>query len=462
MIAYIMLSFAVLLYYFPSPLNMQHYVVLILFAFLFLLGKGLQQYVQNSTLSYLKQSIFIPDLVAIVAALSATHFSLVFSGLSIICIVYLGALHRVKYLIFSTGLLISVFVFYLNGYLFYGFDDYFNQGNSILTIYSLVCFGWGFGLFFYFNRRRIHELSTTKNYYKEQMNRYVKFSNQLSRYAPLQLWQSIMRGETQAKIDYKRKKVTVFFSDVIGFTQLAEKLIPDDLAFVLNDYLGHMAEIAKRHEGTLDKFIGDGMLIFFGDPQSNGVEQDAQKCVEMALAMRQQMHILREKWLKMGFPELHIRMGISTGYCHVGNYGSDDRMSYTLIGYDVNLASRLQEAANTDEILISEATYKLVKNEFICVPHLPLQLKGISESVNSWKIMDKYTGAYSGLQQWFDYEYKGFHLLLNFEEVQHYEYEQLVKILEKMIHRIQQQQELTTEDGIGRLYLEAENNSNKL
>ncbi|MFT4021509.1 MAG: adenylate/guanylate cyclase domain-containing protein, partial [Acinetobacter sp.] len=253
----------------------------------------------------------------------------------------------------------------------------------------------------------------------------MQFSNQLSRYAPLQLWQSIMRGEIQAKINYKRKKMTIFFSDVIGFTELAEKLIPDDLAFVLNDYLSHMAEIAKRYEGTLDKFIGDGMLIFFGDPQSNGTEQDAKRCIEMALAMRQQMHVLRERWLKMGFPELHIRMGISTGYCHVGNYGSDYRMSYTLIGYDVNLAARLQAAAQPDEILIADSTYQLIKDQFISVPKAPMQLKGLSESIDTWQVVDKYTGIYSDLQQWFDYEYKGFHLLLNLEEVQYYEYEQL-------------------------------------
>lgn len=460
--AYTMLSFAVLLYYFPSPLDLQHYVAFIFFGFIFLIGQFLYHFSKQRTLDQTRQIIFILDLAVMASGLSAIHFSLVFSGLALICVWYINIAYKINFITFSVAFLISVFVFYLNGYFFYGFDHYFNQGSTILTVYSLTCFGLCVGLIHYFNRIQEQELLATKDYYQEQMNRYVQFSNQLSRYAPLQLWQSIMRGETQAKIDYKRKKMTVFFSDVIGFTQLAEKLIPDDLAFVLNDYLSHMAEIAKRYEGTLDKFIGDGMLIFFGDPQSDGVEQDAKQCVEMALAMRQQMHVLRERWLKMGFPELHIRMGISTGYCHVGNYGSDYRMSYTLIGHDVNLASRLQAAASPDEILISDSTYRLIKDEFICVPKEPMQLKGLSEPIDTWQIMDKYTGVYSELQQWFDYEYKGFHLLLNLEEVQHYEYEQLVEILEKMITRIHQQQQFTTDTGTGRLYLKADDIQNEM
>ncbi len=288
------------------------------------------------------------------------------------------------------------------------------------------------------------------------MTRYMAFSNQLSRYAPLQLWQSIMRGEAEAKIEYKRKKLTIFFSDIQGFTELSESLIPDDLAFLLNDYLSHMTEIAKQYEATVDKFMGDAILIFFGDPTSQGVEKDAKSCVEMAIAMRQQMKLLRERWIKMGYPALHIRMGISTGYCHVGNYGATHRMAYTIVGRDANLAARLQYAAEIDEILISDDTYQLVKNEFLCAPKAPIYLKGIQGAVKTWQVMEKYTGKKSDNQQWFDYEYKGFHLVLNLEEVQNFEYPELVEVLEKMIQRIQVQQNLTNAQGVAKLKLEDE------
>ena len=217
-----------------------------------------------------------------------------------------------------------------------------------------------------------------------------------------------------------------------------------------------MTEIAKQYEATVDKFMGDAILIFFGDPNSQGVEQDAKSCMEMAISMRQQMKLLRERWKKMGYPALHIRMGISTGYCHVGNYGASHRMAYTIVGRDVNLAARLQSAAEVDEILIADDTHQLIKNEFLCVPKVPIYLKGIQGPVKTWQVMEKFTGKKSDTQKWFDFEYKGFHLVLNLEEVQNYEYPELVEILEKMIDRIKKQQKITNAQGIPKLTLDDE------
>ncbi|MFI7825673.1 adenylate/guanylate cyclase domain-containing protein, partial [Acinetobacter baumannii] len=246
-----------------------------------------------------------------------------------------------------------------------------SQELTVITLLGLVMF---ITIGNYYQHRWVKKISQQRQHYYDQMTRYIAFANQLSRYAPLQLWQSIMRGEAEAKIEYKRKKMTVFFSDIQGFTELSETLIPDDLAFLLNDYLSHMTEIAKQYEATVDKFMGDAILIFFGDPNSQGVEQDAKSCVEMAIAMRQQMKLLRERWKKMGYSALHIRMGISTGYCHVGNYGATHRMAYTIVGRDVNLAARLQYAAEIDEILISDDTYQLIKSDFLCAPKTPIYL----------------------------------------------------------------------------------------
>ena len=233
-------------------------------------------------------------------------------------------------------------------------------------------------------------------------------------------------------------------------------MIPDDLAFVLNDYLSHMTEIAKQYGATIDKFMGDAILIFFGDPDSQGVEQDAKNCVDMAIAMRQQMKLLRERWVKMGYAPLHIRMGISTGYCHVGNYGAVHRMAYTIVGRDANLAARLQSAADIDEILLADETYKLVKNYYLCAPKAPIELTGIQEKVRTWQVMERYAEDRNENQQWFDYEYKGFHLVLNLEEVQNFEYQELIQVMEQMVKRIQMQQQLTNSRGIAKLKLEDE------
>ncbi len=350
----------------------------------------------------------------------------------------------------------AVTVFYICNIFIFGFHEYFEQSSTELTILSFLCMIFYFGMGSAYQAQRIRFTMAKKDHYYSQMNRYMEFANQLSRYAPLQLWQSIMKGESEAKIEYKRKKMTIFFSDIQGFTELSETLIPDDLAFLLNDYLSHMTEIAKQYEATVDKFMGDAILIFFGDPNTQGVEQDAKTCVEMAIAMRQQMKLLRERWKKMGYPALHIRMGISTGYCHVGNYGASHRMAYTIVGRDVNLAARLQSAAEVDEILIADDTHQLIKNEFLCVPKVPIYLKGIQGPVKTWQVMEKFTGKKSDTQKWFDFEYKGFHLVLNLEEVQNYEYPELVEILEKMIDRIKKQQKITNAQGIPKLTLDDE------
>jgi class 3 adenylate cyclase len=352
--------------------------------------------------------------------------------------------------------LIAFIVFYTNIIFIFGFYDYFQQTSPELSVLSFIGIILFVNIGNYYQNRRIKSVEIKKNTYFNEMNRYIELSNQLSRYAPLQLWQAIMRGDTEAKIEYKRKKITVFFSDIQGFTELSETLIPDDLAFVLNDYLSHMTEIAKQYGATIDKFMGDAILIFFGDPDSQGVEQDAKNCIDMAIAMRQQMKFLRERWVKMGYAPLHIRMGVSTGYCHVGNYGAVHRMAYTIVGRDANLAARLQYAADIDEILVSDETYKLIKNDYLCAPKSPIELKGIQGKVRTWQVMEKYSASKNENQQWFDYEYKGFHLVLNLEEVQNFEYPELVEVLEKMVDRIKVQQRLTNAQGVARLNAEDE------
>lgn len=448
-VAYFMLCVGVLLYYFAVPFDIEQAIVPIYAIIGFLITILIFKRSKKKAFPY--QILFVIDAIVAGVTLAAIHCSIELTALVFIVLCYLSL--RTLFVIASLAFIAGIISIYLNAILFFGFENYFVTGSLKLVVYSFICFAICLAVGNYLHSKKLKYLETTKEYYHEQMNRYVTFSNQLSLYAPRQLWEAIMHGETQAKIEYKRKKMTVFFSDIQGFTELAEKLIPDDLAFVLNDYLSHMTELAKKHEATLDKFVGDGILIFFGDPHSQGTDEDAKRCVEMAVNMRQQMHILRERWKKMGFPELHIRMGISTGYCHVGNYGSDYRMSYTVIGHDVNLAARLQAAASINEILIADTTYQRVKDKFICLPKDQIFLKGISEPIQTWQVLGLYTGLESDIQQWFDYEYKGFHLLVNLKEVQHFEYDNLIEVLDKMIERLKIQKSMTTQDGVAKLDL---------
>nr|WP_171505271.1 adenylate/guanylate cyclase domain-containing protein [Acinetobacter haemolyticus] len=454
---YSILSLILVIYTFTSSTaNYQLYILPLLLIY-FLLCPRLEKWLQYKYDKQTEKNVFFANEAIIVAIiLAALHLSLVPTFVILFALLYVGLNNKISLMVSCLIGLIGVITFYFSTFFIFGAEQYFEPTNPELTVVSLL----GLMVFIvignYYQHRRLNILGQQRQHYHNQMTRYIAFANQLSRYAPLQLWQSIMRGEAEAKIEYKRKKLTIFFSDIQGFTELSETLIPDDLAFLLNDYLSHMTEIAKQYEATVDKFMGDAILIFFGDPNSQGSEQDAKSCVEMAIAMRQQMKLLRERWKKMGYPALHIRMGISTGYCHVGNYGASHRMAYTIVGRDVNLAARLQSAAEVDEILIADDTHQLIKNEFLCVPKVPIYLKGIQGPVKTWQVMEKFTGKKSDTQKWFDYDYKGFHLVLNLEEVQNYEYPELVEILEMMIDRIKTQQKITNAQGVPRLSLDDE------
>ena len=129
----------------------------------------------------------------------------------------------------------------------------------------------------------------------------------------------------------------MFFSDIVGFANQTEGMESEDFTFILNGYLNRMAEVVLKHGGTLDKFIGDAVLVFFGDPETKGVAEDAVACVRMALEMKEAIVELNREWLAKGIRQgFEVRMGISTGFSTVGNFGSDERMDYTIIGKQVN------------------------------------------------------------------------------------------------------------------------------
>ena len=457
LMGYSILAMLLVIYSFTTPNAYNQLYVPIFIFFILLISPRLSRWLEYQYGALVRRNVyFLIDIIVISTVLAAVYLSLVITFILLFVIIYIAVNYKISMMISSLAILISIIVFYLNIIFVFGFDDYFQQTSIELTIFSFIGLIIFINIANYYQNRRIKRINTQRQNYFNEMNRYIQLSNQLSRYAPLQLWQSIMRGETEAKLEYKRKKITVFFSDIQGFTELSETLIPDDLAFVLNDYLSHMTEIAKQYGATIDKFMGDAILIFFGDPDSQGVEQDAKNCLDMALAMRQQMKFLRARWEKMGYAPLHIRMGISTGYCHVGNYGAMHRMAYTIVGRDANLAARLQSAAEIDEILISDETYKLVKSSYLCAPKEPMELKGIQDVVKTWQVIEKYSNIHNENEQWFDYEYKGFHLVLNMQEVQNFEYTELVDVLEKMIARIQLQQQLTNSMGVAQLNSEDE------
>ncbi len=220
---------------------------------------------------------------------------------------------------------------------------------------------------------------------KQARSRLEALPQKLARYLSPQVYQSIFEGKTDARIGSSRKKLTVFFSDIVGFTKQTEGMEPEDLAYILNSYLDRMADLVLSHGGTLDKFIGDAVLAFYGDPETRGPQEDALACVEMAIAMQNAIHELNAEWERKGIGSgFAVRMGITTGYCTVGNFGSNQRMDYTIIGNQVNLAARLESASKPGEIRISHETWLLIRERFECQAHDPLVVKGFERPIQSY------------------------------------------------------------------------------
>ena len=223
---------------------------------------------------------------------------------------------------------------------------------------------------------------------KQSHGRLEDLSLKLARYLSRQVYQSIFEGRQDARIGCSRKKLTVFFSDIVGFANQTEGMESEDVTFILNGYLNRMAGVVLKHGGTLDKFVGDAVLVFFGDPETRGVAEDAVACVRMALEMREAIGELNREWLAKGIRQgFEVRMGISTGFSTVGNFGSDERMDYTIIGKQVNLANRLQAAAQPGEILIGQETWLLVRDVFLCVAKEPVQVKGFERAIQTYAVI---------------------------------------------------------------------------
>ena len=175
---------------------------------------------------------------------------------------------------------------------------------------------------------------------------------------------------------------------------------PERIASVINSYLAEMASIALDCGGTIDKFIGDAVLVFFGDPESDGEIEDALKCVEMALRMRERVAELQHFWREQGVPkEMQIRMGIATGFCTVGNFGSEQRLDYTALGRPVNLASRLEGLADPNSIFIDQNTYNLIHEHVSCETVDQITPKGMARSIKVYRVNDFFSDDHRNKRQ---------------------------------------------------------------
>ena len=207
-----------------------------------------------------------------------------------------------------------------------------------------------------------NDLAFTINAMAKGLEERNRLKSGFTRYVSQYVLDKILTSDQSTKLEGEKRKVTILFSDIRQFTTIAEQLLPEEVVALLNEYFEKMITIIFAHNGTLDKFIGDGIMAEFGAPLDD--QKQEVHAINAAVHMQLMVKKLSTKWKQEGLPDIKIGIGLHTGYAIVGNIGSNIRMEYTAIGDTVNVASRLESSTKSllHSIIISEETYKAVEN----------------------------------------------------------------------------------------------------
>jgi class 3 adenylate cyclase/tetratricopeptide (TPR) repeat protein len=206
---------------------------------------------------------------------------------------------------------------------------------------------------------------------------------QLQSYIPKQLADKIRRS---GHIQGERRQVTVVFADISGFTGLSERLDPEEVASFVNDCMKELVDAVYQYEGMVDKFIGDCIMAVFGAPIA--LEDDAERALRATLAMRERLEAFNRRWIDKLKEPLSLHIGINSGTVIAGNVGNDLRMSYTVMGDTVNVASRLESAATHGQIFVSQSTYRLTSGAFQFRALEPISVKGKRDLLTVYELID--------------------------------------------------------------------------
>jgi adenylate cyclase len=220
--------------------------------------------------------------------------------------------------------------------------------------------------------------------YAEQVRREALVRSNFERYFAPNIAAEIAQQDAVVPLGGERRPITILFSDIRGFTSMAESMGPDAIAQLLTEYFSEMVEIVFEHGGTLDKFVGDAIMALWGAPIPHA--DDADRALRAAVAMQRGVARLNEQWALAGRPEIGVGIGINYGEVFAGNIGSHRRLEYTVIGDAVNVANRLCSEAGPGEILVSEALCQVVKDQ-ADYEYLPaMALRGRTRSVQVYRL----------------------------------------------------------------------------
>jgi adenylate cyclase len=272
-----------------------------------------------------------------------------------------------------------------------GADDYLSKPIDPVLLIARVNAG--------LNKKRLHDLERKhleevarlnrqlEARVEEQMAELVR-TGELKRFLPQQIAEGLMAGQLSPADGFERRKLTLLFADLVGFTDLSDTLEPEELSEVLNEYLREMTAVAVAHGGTLDNYIGDGLMVIFGAPVADEEAVQAWAALRAGFGMIARADELSAAIRDRGIPaDLRLRVGVNTGHCTVGVFGSDLLRAYKAVGFAVNVAARLQSEAEPGTVLAGFRTYALVKDRVRAQSRGELTLKGAARPVEAWEIL---------------------------------------------------------------------------
>lgn len=321
---------------------------------------------------------------------------------------------------------------------FFHKTEWISSGGTYLSTAALIGVSTYVILSGVFLNRRNRTLMTRLDDLEEDLDRTKTRAFRLSRYLSPTVWNAITT-ENDKLLQTDRKRLTVFFSDIQGFTALSEELEAETLAALLNTYLTEMTKIVAHFGGTVDKFMGDGIMVVFGDGRTRGAKEDCLRCVSMAIAMRKRMKILQNHWFRQGIKrKLEIRMGVNTGFCTVGTFGAKaHHLDFTVLGTHVNLAARLESAADPGEILLSHESWSLVKDTVLCTNKGMVEAKGFTHPIEVYQVIDLRKNL-GGVQTYLETNTEGFTMQLDLDKVRNYERDKVIEDLEKALDSLKE------------------------
>lgn len=218
-------------------------------------------------------------------------------------------------------------------------------------------------------------------------NRNKKIENVLSKYISKDIKNKILKSNIDIGLGGKRAEITVMFADIRGFTSLSETMKAEDVSQLLNEYFTELEPVITKYNGVINKFIGDAVLVIFGDPEQD--KHHAKNAVKCAYELRKKVKEIKERWVQEGKPKIDIGIGINTGEAFIGNVGTKNRFEYTVIGDTVNIASRIEDYNKIykTHVLISENTYSKISDIVDVIKIREVSIKGKRHKINIYEVL---------------------------------------------------------------------------